>query len=90
VVSSGDRAHDGRSVSAKPEISDGEVGPSVLIRAAWRKSSYSTYNGACVGFAVLRDDLVGVRDTKDADASRALIFSRAAWNEFLTELKSGQ
>jgi hypothetical protein len=87
-VSSGERAHDGRPGSAKSGI--GEAAASELIGAEWRKSTYSTYNGACVGFAVLNEDLVGVQDTKDADPSRALLFSRAAWTAFLADLKSGK
>jgi len=90
VVSSGDRAHQGFSGSAEPEISEARVSEPELARATWRKSTYSTYNGACVGFAVLRDDLVGVRDTKDADPNRTLLFTRAAWTEFLADLKSGK
>lgn len=87
-MSSGECAHDDRSGSPSPELTGGEIDVSELIGAAWRKSTYSTYNGACVGFAVLRGELVGVRDTKDADASRALLFSKAAWNAFLADLKA--
>lgn len=89
-MSSGEHVHGDRLGSAKSEIGQGEVGAPELIRAEWRKSTYSTYNGACVGFAVLRDDLVGVRDTKDADPGRALLFGRAAWTAFLADLKSGK
>jgi hypothetical protein len=90
VVSSGDRAHQGLSGSAEPGISEAQVGATELAQATWRKSTYSTYNGACVGFAVLRDDLVGVRDTKDADPSRALLFTGAAWTKFLADLRNGR
>jgi hypothetical protein len=90
VVSSRGRANEGRPGSVKPEISDGGIHASELLRATWRKSTYSTYNGACVGFAVLRDDLVAIRDTKDVDPSRAIVLSKAAWNAFLADLKSGE
>lgn len=90
MVSPGDRAHQGFSGSAGQEISEAKAGAPELTQATWRKSTYSTYNGACVGFAVLRDGLVGVRDTKDADPGRALLFTRAAWTEFLADLKSGK
>ena len=90
MVGSGNHVHDGPSRRGRPELSDGVVGASDLACAAWRKSSYSTYNGACVEVAVLRDDLVGVRDTKDADPTRALLFSKADWNALLADLKGGR
>jgi hypothetical protein len=59
-----------------------------LTQAKWQKSSYSNYNGACVGVATLTDGLVGVRDTKeDQDADRVLVFSRTDWCAFLAFLK---
>ena len=77
-------------MSARPEVSADEADVPELVHAVWRKSTFSNYNGACLGFAILGEDLVGVRDTKDADASRALLFSGRAWNAFLVDLKSGK
>jgi hypothetical protein len=90
VVSSGDRAHDDRSGTARSSLGDDRGIPDLLRRASWRKSSYSTYNGACVGVAELHDDLIGVRDTKDHDVSRALLFSKADWRAFLAGLKQDE
>jgi len=87
-MSSGDRAHADRSDTAWSSLGEAQAGmPDLLRRASWRKSSFSTYNGACVGVAELRDGLVGVRDTKDHDVSRALLFSKADWHAFLAALK---
>ena len=39
----------------------------------WRKSSYSTSNGKCVGVAVLAHNFIGVRDRKDTDGTDPLV-----------------
>jgi hypothetical protein len=59
-----------------------------LVRAAWRKSSWSTYNGNCVEVANLQGNLVGVRDTKDAGAGPVLLFTSPAWRSFVARIKN--
>lgn len=67
-----------------------DVGAEDIARAAWRKSSASTYNGACIEVARLRSDRVGVRDTKDQGTGPILVFNQAEWSAFLTGAKSGE
>ncbi|SCL34013.1 protein of unknown function [Micromonospora pallida] len=60
-----------------------------LATAAWRKSSHSGDEGACLELAVItpavRDslDAVAVRDSKDP-AGPVLLFGPAAWAAFTT------
>jgi hypothetical protein len=56
----------------------------------WRKSSYSTYNGNCVEVAVFASGEVGVRDSKDRLAGRALTFTPADWSRFLNVVRSDE
>ncbi|MCU1683536.1 MAG: hypothetical protein JWQ81_4275 [Amycolatopsis sp.] len=55
---------------------------------AWRKSSYSNSQSACVELAVGHDG-GGVRDTKNREGG-ALRFDRAAFGAFLDEVKGRQ
>jgi hypothetical protein len=56
--------------------------------AKWRKSSYSNFNGACVGVVAPRNGVVGIRDLKEElDPSRVLCVSEAAWRAFLADVK---
>jgi hypothetical protein len=59
-----------------------------LTRAQWRKSSYSSANGACIEIADL-PEVVAVRDSKDP-AGPKLVFSRQAWAAFVERAKGGQ
>lgn len=57
---------------------------------AWRKSSYSGYNGNCAEVAVLPTGdgyVIGVRDSKDPGP--VLEFAPAAWTAFLDGIKAG-
>lgn len=52
---------------------------------SWHKSSYSGQNGSCVEVAVA-DPVVGVRDSKKADAGH-LIVPSARWATFIAAVK---
>ena len=60
-----------------------------LAQALWRKSSWSASNGQCVEVAVLRQDLVGVRDSKELGQGPALVFDGVAWMSFIESVKRG-
>lgn len=53
--------------------------------AAWRKSSRSAGQGACVEVATNIPGVVAVRDSKDKDGP-ALVFTREDWQDFLAVL----
>ncbi len=55
---------------------------------AWRKSSHSGGNGACVEIAVPGAASVAVRDSKDPQGPQ-LHFSQEAWAAFATAAGSG-
>jgi uncharacterized protein DUF397 len=60
-----------------------------LDNVTWRKSSYTGSNGGnCVEVAVLPDNSLAVRDSKDPDGPK-LTFTRAEWRTFTTALKTG-
>jgi hypothetical protein len=60
-----------------------------LASAAWRKSTHSGDQGACVEFALLTqpapDTTIAIRDSKDTTGP-VLRFSPAAWTAFTTAL----
>jgi len=62
--------------------------PASLLRAAWRKSSYSSPSGNCVEAALLRTSGVAVRNSRFPDGP-ALIFTDAEWRAFLAGVKAG-
>lgn len=64
--------------------------PSDIRWAGWQKSSHSGYNNSCFEIARLRDDRIGVRDTKDRGAGPVLVFTQGEWTAFLTGVKDGE
>jgi Domain of unknown function (DUF397) len=61
-----------------------------IASAIWRKSSMSTYNGNCVEIACLRNDRIGVRDTKDHETGPVLAFTQKEFGAFLAGAKAGE
>ena len=59
-----------------------------LSRAKWRKSSYSSQNGACVEVATNLPGAVAVRDSKDPEGP-ALLIPAAEWRAFVRGFKAG-
>jgi hypothetical protein len=54
----------------------------------WRKSSYSSQNGACVEVAVNLPGVVAVRDSKNSGGP-GLLIRAAEWNAFVRDMKAG-
>jgi hypothetical protein len=59
-----------------------------LATAAWRKSTRSSSEGACVEVAGV-NPAIAVRDSKDPDGPK-LTFSRHAWQEFTADIKGAR
>lgn len=59
-----------------------------LSRAMWRKSSYSSQNGACVEVAVNLPGVVAVRDSKNPGGPK-LVIRAAVWSAFVRDLRAG-
>ncbi|WP_035798565.1 DUF397 domain-containing protein [Kitasatospora mediocidica] len=60
----------------------------LTVNPAWRKSSHSGGNGACVEVAVPESATVAVRDSKDPEGPQ-LHFSPTAWAAFAIAAGSG-
>jgi hypothetical protein len=60
-----------------------------LSGAAWRTSSHSQGEGACVETAFLPGGGVAVRHSKDPDGS-VLHYTRREWSAFLKGAKDGE
>ena len=65
------------------------VSADLLVGAAWRKSSYSGYNGNCVEVAALGGGGVAVRNSRDPHGP-ALVYTRAEIAAFLAGVKDGE
>jgi hypothetical protein len=77
-----DAAPDGSSMGEGADVV-------ALEQVAWRKSSWSAYNGNCVEAASLRGGSIAVRDSKDAGCGPTLVFGPEAWGALLDALKKG-
>jgi hypothetical protein len=59
-----------------------------LSRATWRKSSYSSQDGACVEVATNLPGTIAVRDSKDPGGP-GLLIPASEWHAFVRGLKAG-
>ena len=56
----------------------------------WRKSSVSDWDSNCVEVAFAADGTVGVRDSKQGDASPVLEFTASEWEAFVGGVRGGE
>jgi hypothetical protein len=56
------------------------------VEVGWRTSTYSAGNAECVEVAA-RQQVVGVRDTKQLGVGQVLEFTAAAWVAFIANAK---
>ncbi len=59
-----------------------------LTTAQWFKSSHSSGGAECVEVAFLAGNVVGVRDSKNANGP-ALLFTPGEWDAFTTAVVQG-
>ncbi|MQA10687.1 MAG: DUF397 domain-containing protein [Pseudonocardiaceae bacterium] len=59
------------------------------VPANWRKSSYSQQETACVEVALVIDQAVGVRDSKNRSGGH-LTMNGPEWTAFLAAVKDGR
>ncbi|WP_405490772.1 DUF397 domain-containing protein [Nocardia sp. NBC_00511] len=60
-----------------------------LSEAQWFKSTYSSAGQDCVEVAMLANDTVGVRDSKNPSGP-ALVFAPGMWDAFTTGIRDGR
>jgi hypothetical protein len=60
-----------------------------LLDAAWRTSTRSGNNGACVEVRLATATTVQIRDTKDRTGP-VLSFPASAWQSFITGVHNGE
>lgn len=69
------------------DLERGPALPADLSAAKWRKSRHSNPSGNCVEMAALPGGHVAVRDSH-RPGGPALLFTRAAWERFLRDLRA--
>ena len=77
-----------RICNAQPVTGDTASALSTHAAPAWRKSSYSNHEGACVELAKIDQETILFRDSKEPDGP-ILSFTRTEVSNFLTAVKRG-
>jgi hypothetical protein len=63
--------------------------PTIGSQSDWVKSSLSYANGNCVEVASLPGDVIGVRNSRDAEGA-VLRFTSDEWRSFLGGVRNGE
>jgi uncharacterized protein DUF397 len=66
------------------------MNPGMGTSMPWRKSARCGANAGCVETARLSTGHVGVRDSKDIQASPVLAFTPGQWTSFAQDIKRGK
>lgn len=90
MAESADRSHQERASDVEGAGIPGRLASYSAGEPAWRKSSFSGYNGECVEMAVLGAGQVGVRDSKAHGVGPILRLSSAEWAAFLAAVRAGR